>query len=705
MAQMGGRARGAIGAGPGRVNGTDGPSRPANSGDPGSPQNVDHTRIRLEWPGKGRVPVWHDDGQWRLADSDPVRRQYALTLVRRHAIGAGSFPESLVVEGDRLKAISVLKRMVPGQVKIVYADMPRIVLDDKTKAFQGESDRVWSTYLSVIREHLLSIKSLLARDGVVVVHSGDSEDGYARLVAAEIYGRQNQIGTIVWQRHYAPRNMRGMKEFTATHDPISVFAADKEALPPVALEREAEGYENRDEDPRGPWKAEHKGARTRREKSDFETNVPPYRWRLVSGNLPPGIWRVSPLAGVLWGNPTTAGKYRFKVEASDNKGAAVQASIELTIAKSGETEAVRGVPWLFVKKVGTSGRLRIVTRSLPEGVVGREYAAALEATGGDPYTGKKRPRSGRYWEFADYTLERELLHDNVSFGSDGNAIPHPKKRPPPGGVERVNLQSWWPARPAGEEGDEEAGILTGYTEDATKHLKKLLELGFIKESVTTAKPEPLLARLLDIFSRPGDLVLELFGESAAFSCVALKKGRRFAYLSGASGQEVRLLKACAIPRLEAVVSGKDTGHEDRGGEIRLRRDAYLAYGGGGAFAWLRVGESVAELRQGDEFPVLAAGLVRSAPKELMDAILTAEGFLPTADPAAMLDGVSVDGRRAAAILSPGEFLDHAKVSAISSVAEGYVRVDVYYFRSAEDFDPSVAARNLVFRRVPSDMSP
>ena len=674
---------------------------------PGSPGSR-FSRIQLVWPDKGCVPLRLPDGGWQLVQPDGRRLQYPLIPVRRVGESTDGRPSSLLLEGERLHVLSTLRRIAPGQVRLAYVDLPRIVIDDKTRAFQGDTDRTWSTYLSVVREHLRALVPLMSRQGVVIVHPGDAEDPYVRLVATEIFGRQNCVGTIVWQRHYAPRNMRGMKEFTATHDPISVFAVDKDLLPSVALAREPRGYENPDDDPRGPWKAEHKGARTRRENSDFETNLPPYRWRLVHGRLPPGVWRVSPFAGVIWGVPREAGRFGFTVEVADEKGQTATARLQIVVKKDGEPELPQRVPWLFADGVAGSGPLQIVKNRLPPAVCDCEYWAVLEACGGAPYTGKKRPRSGRYWEFANYTLEKEVLRDNVEFGHDGTAIPHPKRRPPPGGAEFVNLQTWWPARAgkAAEAGDSDEGeSLVGYTEDATKHLKKMVEMGLLHESVTTSKPEPLLERLVRVFSRPGDTVLELFGEAADLSSVAIKTRRRFIYLAGSSTLESRLLEGCARPRLEAIVAGNDRALEEGGGEIRLRKDAYIPYEGGGAFDCYRLGEYLVEFRPDEEYPLLNPSWVAGDFGELRRAILTAEGFLPTREEGAAVDGVAFDGRAGAVVLGLGEFLTQAAVAGICSRGERYERLIVYYFRSADDFDPERVSRNVVFKRVPMDLSP
>jgi len=486
-----------------------------------------------------------------------------------------------------------------------------------------------------------------------------------------------------------------MREFTATHDCVLAYAVNKTALPPVGLRTAPSGFGNRDDDPRGPWKAEHKGAHSRRAKSDFDTYVPPYRWRIVEGCLPKGLWRLNPVTGVVWGEPTEVGNFPLQVEVADSAGKTVRAGLVLRVRDCGDPAPFPAVPWLF-DQIDTTGPLRISTNALPDAILGAEYSAICLAEGGAPFVAPpKRPRSGRYWEFADDTLLRAYQRDAVHLGKNNSAIPHPKKYVGTSGdSEIVNQMTWWPGRSKSE-------AFAGYTEDATKHLKKLEKLDLIRRVVNTGKPERLLARLVDIFTDPGDVVLEVFGESADLAAVALKRSRRFVYLSGTSDRQRELLGACVLPRLRAVVDGKDQGLEDQESEIRMRPDAYIPYEGGGGFIACEIGEWLFERRLREDFPRLSRSYASF--DELRAAILTSQGFLPTtagAEP----DGLSLTGAAAAIILQPDGYLDRETAARIASTLRPrYDRVVVHYFRAADDFDESALAEGVLCRRVPTEI--
>jgi hypothetical protein len=279
-----------------------------------------YRRIELVWPGKNQQGIASQlpDGQWTLVAPEALRATRPLLQVEQ--IGDRSIPISAVLLGHRLSILGCLSAGLSQTVRVAYLDLPRLRIDNSEAEFKGIETKVHSTWLEVVRQHVTGAFPLLRRDGFIIVNCGDLEAPYVRVILNEVMGVGNHVGTVVWQRSYAPRNMPGMTEFTATHDFFVIFAVDRVSLPYVGLRVDPEGFSNLDNDPRGPWKAEHKGAATRRDSTDFSAYVPPYRWRLTGGSLPPGIWRVSPLTGVIWGCPTQVGTFSFKVEVSDSKG-------------------------------------------------------------------------------------------------------------------------------------------------------------------------------------------------------------------------------------------------------------------------------------------------------------------------------------------------------------------------------------------------
>ena len=84
--------------------------------------------------------------------------------------------------------------------------------------------------MSVVKEHLSLSRQLLAERGAIVVHLGDGELGYGRLVADEVLGIENFLGTVVWQTHYSPKGGKPTKDIAAIHDHLLFYAANRDRL-------------------------------------------------------------------------------------------------------------------------------------------------------------------------------------------------------------------------------------------------------------------------------------------------------------------------------------------------------------------------------------------------------------------------------------------------------------------------------------------
>lgn len=662
-------------------------------------------RVELLWPNKHAVVrvFQEEDGRWNL-DTNGSRASLRGLTDLSYFPGFSSGATSLVVSGQRHDALKILRHGLGPVFRLIYFDLPRLDVDDATTAFEAVSPLRLTTWLAMVRALLIEARELLSRQGVIAVHCGEDESQYAKLIIDEIF-RDKRIGTVIWQKAYSGQNMKNMKEFTDTHDLIYLYGRDKDALPAVGLRRLPEGYSNSDNDPRGPWKAEHKGAKTRRENSNFDTYQPPYRWEVIDGALPSGIWRLSPFTGVLWGKPTTVGAFQFKVKVTDKDGTTAASTFAMNVGETGAPGEPPDIPWIF-DEIKPEGPLRVETITLPDAIVGEPYSAVLLAQGGSPFRGPPiRPGSGRYWDFAKATLIAAYQQDNVYFGSrHPTSIPTPKKHEPPAGSLVIeNQQSIWLGR-IREAGNKTPAAFAGFTEDATKHLKALKQLGLIESEAATAKPEKLLSRLLDIFTDRDDMVLDVISSTADLAASALKAGRRFVALQGSAPRDLAMTAACALPRLKAVIAGEDRDLETRAPAIKLSQGAYIPFDGGGTFVSAKIGPELAVLLTGEDYPVLSDAIAPMDEKELVSAILTAEGYFPPQTGQRFAFGM--DGHGRAMVVPPSEFLTPELASEISSDSEGRVEqhaTTIYYFRATEDVDEGLFGGRIALRRVPFDL--
>lgn len=609
--------------------------------------------IGLSWDGRhdGTRVAQRADSAWVREMPDPLVTYQGLARFEWH--GATGDPLAAVaIGGDVLDALDYLGRTAPGYFSLVHLELPRTLLDDKELQFRAEDvipDRVW---LEVCEALIAAARRLARPDGVLSLLCGDEDAGLARVLCDELLGRPCRIGTAVWQKAYGPRNMRGMKTLTAVHDSLLLYAVSPTLLRPVGLRRADRSPRNPDGDPRGPWSAEHKGAQSRRESTDFDAFRPPYRWQQVGGELPPGVWRVSPMSGVIWGDQLTeSGSYHLEVTVTDAEGAEARRELQITVSDSGAAPEPQSPQGILEEIAEQEGELAVVTGELPPGVVGRPYYARLKAAGGTPYRGTPvRPKPPRYWEFAQQTLELRLAQDRVHFGRRGDAIASIKEYGAPDEEKVENQTTWWAGRKISSGRRPE--VFAGYSQDARKHLQTLQRTGLIQKVPASAKPEALMARLIDIFAPPGGPVLEISAESGEMTAVAVKRGRPAFCLTGGDDRGRAYAAECLLPRLRAVIDGRDRDLTDDDGD-RLSTDIYIPHEGGGRLLSCEVGSLLATYDRAEELFELH---LEPGP-ELAETVLSALGYLPEGDGVGGFPtGTSLDGTNRASCLPPDRFL-------------------------------------------------
>lgn len=161
-----------------------------------------------------------------------------------------------MIRGDALNALTSLielpefGREYAGKVKQAYLGPP---FNTQQSFLQYDDALEHSVWLTMMRDRLLSIKTLLSPEGSVWVHCDDSEQAYLKVMMDEVFGREQFIATVVWQKRFSRSNDATI---SISHDYIVIFARDISRLswnPLVATETQSGRYSNPDNDPRGPW--------------------------------------------------------------------------------------------------------------------------------------------------------------------------------------------------------------------------------------------------------------------------------------------------------------------------------------------------------------------------------------------------------------------------------------------------------------------
>lgn len=145
---------------------------------------------------------------------------------------------------------------------------------------------------------------------------------------------------------------------------------------------------------------------------------------------------------------------------------------------------------------------------------------------------------GRCWVYTESKMHEEIAKNNIWFGKNGNAVPRIKRFL---GERTAGLtpDTLWRAADVGT------------TTDAKKHL---LALFHTKTLFDTPKPEGLIARILEISTNPGDMVLDAYLGSGTTAAVAHKMGRN--YIGIENGEHI---KSHCVHRLQQVIGGETGG--------------------------------------------------------------------------------------------------------------------------------------------------
>lgn len=159
--------------------------------------------------------------------------------------------DNMLIHGDNLLALKALEQDYAGKVKCIYIDPPY----NTGNAFEHYDDGLeHSIWLSLMRDRLEILKRLLSDDGSIWISLDDNEQAYCKVLCDEIFGRQNFINNVIWQKKFSPQN--DAKWLSDNHDFIMVYAKNKMVWRPNLLPRSEEmnaRYKNPDNDPRGVW--------------------------------------------------------------------------------------------------------------------------------------------------------------------------------------------------------------------------------------------------------------------------------------------------------------------------------------------------------------------------------------------------------------------------------------------------------------------
>lgn len=159
---------------------------------------------------------------------------------------------NLLIEGDNLEVLKLLKRAYSRRIKAIYIDPPyntgtdRIYPDDFSNSIRnyleitGQTDkegrrlvsnteasgRFHADWLNMMYPRLRAARELLASDGVIFISIDDHEVANLRKIADEIFGEDNFVAQLVWKS-----GRTAAAHYATQHEYVVCYARDKGAFP------------------------------------------------------------------------------------------------------------------------------------------------------------------------------------------------------------------------------------------------------------------------------------------------------------------------------------------------------------------------------------------------------------------------------------------------------------------------------------------
>ncbi len=231
--------------------------------------------------------------------------------------------QNLYIEGDNLEVLKLLQTAYFRRVKMIYIDPPyntgsdfvyeddfadpmaryKEVTRQTTKSNPETMGRFHTNWLNMMYPRLRLAANLLRDDGVCFISIDDNEVDNLKKLCNEVFGEENFVASVIWEKKYSPAN--DAKWLSDNHDYILIYAKQKEIWRPKLLPRGEEQnsrYTNRDNDPRGEWKAADMTVKSYSASYDYPITTP-------SGRV------VTPSEGRCW----NTSKENFEKLVADNR--------------------------------------------------------------------------------------------------------------------------------------------------------------------------------------------------------------------------------------------------------------------------------------------------------------------------------------------------------------------------------------------------
>ncbi len=234
---------------------------------------------------------------------------HELVPVRDKGLSAkASLRDNLIIHGDNLAALKALLPTYQRKVKCICIDPPYNTGKEGWAYNDNVNSPLMKSWLGRVVDRddltrhdkwccmmlprLKLLRELLRDDGVIFVSIDDNEVHHLRCLMDEVFGEENFVSTIVWEKVYSPKS--SAKYFSDNHDFVVAYARQRDSFKRNLLPRTSAAnarYRNPDNDSRGPWKPSDLSARNPYSKGTYEIRCP--GGRVIAGPPAGRYWSVA----------------------------------------------------------------------------------------------------------------------------------------------------------------------------------------------------------------------------------------------------------------------------------------------------------------------------------------------------------------------------------------------------------------------------
>ncbi|GAA7901324.1 hypothetical protein HpBT0391_03490 [Helicobacter pylori] len=210
-----------------------------------------------------------------------------------------STSKHILIKGDNLDALKILKQSYSEKIKMIYIDPPYNTKNDsfiygddfsqsneevlKTLDYSKEKldyiknlfgSKCHSGWLSFMYPRLLLAKDLLKQDGVIFISIDDNECAQLKLLCDEIFGEGNFVADFIRKTKSTTNDAKTGVNYQ--HEFLLCYAKNKEFVNLLGGEKNLENYKNPDNDPNGAWINDNPSAKSGNMKTGYFGVTNPY---------------------------------------------------------------------------------------------------------------------------------------------------------------------------------------------------------------------------------------------------------------------------------------------------------------------------------------------------------------------------------------------------------------------------------------------